>query len=139
MSNAKVSQGVKLQRGDGASPQAFSNLVEMTSIGGPQGSATVIDTSSLDTTFATKLIGVLDEGQVSFEGFLLLDTQQDAMLTDRAAKTKRTFRILLDAASPASYIQFTAYVTSFNPSFALNQARTVSGTLEITGEVTWPA
>lgn len=138
MSNAQVAQGVKLQRGDGASPEDFSNLVELTSVTGPQGSAAVIDTSSLDSTFATKLIGVLDEGQVNFEGHLLLDTQQDGMITDRAGKVLRTFRILLDAASPASYIQFTAYVTSFQPSFVLNQARTVSGTLEISGEVTWP-
>lgn len=138
MSNAKSSQSVKLQRGDGASPEVFASLLELTSINGPSGSASVIDTSSLDTTFATKLIGVLDEGQVSFEGMLLFDAGQDSLITDRAARTLRSFRILLDAASPASFIQFSAYVTTFSPSLAMNAARTVSGTLEISGEVTWP-
>lgn len=137
MSNAKSSHGIELRRGDGASPEVFAKVLELQSINGPSGSSTVIDVSSLDDTFAQKLIGIIDEGQLTLEGNYLGGTgQQINLKTDRASKILRNFRLVLDTASPQKGYAFAAYVTTFAISGAVNQQQTVSITLEISGEVT---
>jgi hypothetical protein len=136
MSNAMSSQGVILRRGDGASPEVFAAVLELQSINGPSGSATVIDVSSLDDNYVQKLIGLLDEGQFTLEGNYLGDnTVHNGLRTDRKNKTLRNFELVLDAASPESGYSFSAYVLAAPISSAVNQQQTVSYTLEISGEV----
>ena len=137
MSNAKTSHGIELRRGDGASPEIFAKVLELQSINGPSGSSTVIDVSSLDDTFAQKLIGIIDEGQLTLEGnYLGTAGQQLSLKTDRTNKVLRNFRLVLDTASPVKGYAFGAYVTTFSISGAVNQQQTVSVTLEISGSVT---
>ena len=59
------SQGTTLGRGDAASPEVFTSIGEVTQIGGPTGSATVIDISNLSSTRREKIMGLPDEGQVN--------------------------------------------------------------------------
>jgi len=137
---ATSSHGTTLMVGDGASPEGFTAVAKLTSISGPASSAAVIDTTGLEDTYATKLLGIIDSGQVSFEGLLLLgNTQHDGLFTDHQARTLRNFRIQTVAASPAEYVAFAAYVVALSaPGAAMNQANTISGTLEVSGAVTYP-
>ena len=134
---ALSSQGVKLQRGDAASPEVFTNIVELDNISAFSGSTSVIDASSLDDTYVQKLMGLIDEGQVTFTGnYLADDLQHQGLRTDRTNKTLRNFRLLTDTASPIDGYTFSAYVTTVSPDFAVNTQRRVSVTLEISGAVT---
>lgn len=134
---AHESQGVTLERGDGASPEVFTDVAEIISISGPSGSASVIDTSHLGSTFVEKLMGLPDEGQITFEcNFKGGDTAQEGLRADRAARTLRNFQITLTD-SPNTVLTFAAYVLSLPFSIATNDKITQSVTLEISGQVTF--
>lgn len=132
---AHESQGVTLARGDGADPEVFTPVAEIISISGPSGSASVIDTSHLGSTFVEKLMGLPDEGQITFEcNFVGGDTAQEGLRTDRTSRTLRNFKITLTD-DPATTLSFSAYVLSLPLNIAVNDKITQSVTLEVSGQV----
>jgi len=59
-------QGTKIQRGDGATPELFTTIGEVTSIAGPSMAHTMVDTSCLEDVAKTCLpSGVVDCGEVA--------------------------------------------------------------------------
>jgi len=107
------------------------------SIGGPSGAAPVIDVSNLASTGAEKLMGLLDEGQVVLECNLLpADAGQVACKTARLARTSHAATITFSDANTAA---FSAFVTGYSVSGAVNQQLKVTITLEVTGQVTYSA
>jgi hypothetical protein len=85
-----------------------------------------------------KLPGLADEGQLNLECNLgySTDVTQKALVTDRAARTKRKAGInFSDTAS--SICQFDAYCTGFSISGAVDNKLTASIVLEITGACAW--
>jgi predicted secreted protein len=134
---ATASQGIQLKRGNAASPEVFTKVAEITGITGPSGSAKVIDASSVDSSYVEKLIGLLDEGQVSFDcNFIAGDTAQDGLRTDRAGKILRNFEIILPD-SPSTTLAFAAFVTGLALGAQVNDKITSKVTLEVSGAVTW--
>ena len=107
------------------------------SIGGPSGSAPVIDVSTLDSTGAEKLMGLLDEGQVTLECNLLpADAGQVACKVARLARTAHEAVITFSDANTAT---FDAFVTGYSVSGAVNQQLKVTITLEVSGAVVYSA
>lgn len=103
------------------------------SIGGPSGSAPVIDVSHLTSTGAEKLMGLLDEGQISIEcNFLPTDAGQIACRVARLARTAYETIITFSDANTAT---FDAYCTGFAVSAGVNAQLKLTITLEITGTV----
>ena len=131
------SQGTVLQIGDAASPEVFNAIGEIKEIGGPTGSAPVIDVSNLSSTRREKIMGLPDEGQVSLGlNYDHNDTYQAALRTHRANRTPANFRIITSD-SPSETIAFTAYVLEFSLDFSVDAVVNLTVTLEITAEVTF--
>lgn len=129
------SEGTVLSRGDGETPEVFSPLGTVRSITGMGGgSPTVIDVSHLGSAFREKLLGLRDEGQLTFE--LQWDGEDEtfrAIWADRAAGTLRNWQIELP---DDTVFTFSAYVMTAELSAETDAAITVSVTLEISGAAT---
>ena|SRR3990167_6759336 len=104
---------------------------------GPNGSAGVIDVTTLQSTAKEKLMGLPDEGQISLDMvYLSTDVGQIALRNDRAARTKRKLAIKLTDGS-SQYFHADAYCTNFSITGAVDDVVKASVTLELTGPITW--
>jgi len=131
------SQGCTLARGNGAGPEVFTAIGEVISFQGPGGSASVIDVTNLSSTAKEKRMGLMDEGQITFELNLDTDdTMQTGLRSDRTARTLRNFRLTLTD-TPATVLSFSAYVLAFSIQGAVDDVVKASCTLEISGAVVW--
>jgi hypothetical protein len=130
------SQGVKLAVSTG-SPTSFSNIGNIVDFSGPGGQAAVIDISNLDSTFREKLMGLPDEGQLTFNVNWDPDnTTHTTLRANRAARTRTEFRITLTDATPTTGTFF-AYVLGLVLSGGVDQAVKAALTLEIDGPIAW--
>lgn len=135
-SSALETQGVLIQRGDGASPEVFTTVPEIVSFDGPGGSASEIDVSDLASTAREFRMGLKDEGDFSFEMmYLPNNAQHSGLQTDRTNRTQRNFKITLTD-SPQSTMSFAAFVREFSISGGVDDVVRASVTLRITGAVT---
>lgn len=131
------SQGVKLYIGQETSPTSFLAIGNVTDISGPGGQASVIDVSNLDSVAREKLMGLPDEGQVSFNVNLDPDDARHIQLRNaRSGRTRCEFKIQLTDSTPSIGVFF-AYVLSFQISVAVDQPVKAAITLEIDGAVAW--
>jgi hypothetical protein len=136
-SNAINAQGVNLQRGNGAAPEVFATVGEITQFDGPGGSATVIDVSTLQSTAREKRIGLADEGQFTLQMNLdPSDATQTGLRADRIGRVKRNFKLVLTDTALTT-LSFAAFVLEFKISGAVDQVVKAAVTLEITGAVIW--
>ena len=135
MTSALHNKQVLFQRAMGGSPDAFETVGEVTSFDGPSMSAPAIDVTSFDSTWAEKLIGVPDGGQVTI-GFNWIPANgaQSRLRDDFESGTLRAYKVVLTD-SVATAIQFSAYISAISPSGAVNDKVSGSATLEITGAV----
>ena len=108
----------------------------MTGFNGPSGSAAVIDITNLQSTAKEKLMGLPDEGQVSFDiTYQATAASHIALRADRASRTKRKLAIgFTDTAS--SIDQVDAYCTGFAITGGVDDVLKASVTLELTGPIT---
>jgi predicted secreted protein len=142
-SKAVSTVGVKLKRGDGATPtEVFSAIGEVFNLSGPNETAAQIDVTSFDSTAREYIAGLRDGGEVTFEfNFVGDDVSQAGLRSDFAAGTLRNFEIDLHDATatltvPSKYA-FAASVTALGNSFAVDDKITGSCTLKISGPVTF--
>ncbi len=136
MAKAIESQGVTLKVSSG-SPTEFSSIGNVVDFSGPGGQASVIDVSNLDSTFREKLMGLPDEGQITFNVNLDPDNTQHSLLRSaRQSRTRLEFRLTLTDATPATGTFF-GYVLGFVIAGGVDQAVKAAITVEIDGAVTW--
>lgn len=134
--NALDAQGVVLKIGDGASPEVFTEIQEVKSIAGPGGSAADIDVTDLSSTGKEFKVGLMDEGEVSFDiHYIPSETTHASLRTARAARTLKNFQIVFTD-TPATTWTFAAYVKGFQMSSAVDQVITATVTLRVTGSIT---
>lgn len=134
--NALEAQGMVIKLSNGASPEVYTAIGEITSIGGPDGSASEIDVTDLSSTSKEFKMGINDEGSVTLEGmFIPTDTQHAALRTHKSARTLANFQIVFTD-SPVTTWSFSAYVTGLSISASVDAALTGSITLRITGDIT---
>ena len=130
-------QGTVLSRGDGGGPEVFAAIGEVISFQGPGGAASVIDTTNLSSAAKEKRMGLMDEGQFTFELNLdTADTMQTGLRADRTARTLRNFELALNDTA-TTVLSFSAYVLSFAIQGGVDAVVSASVTLEISGAVTW--
>jgi len=132
------SQGVVLKRGDGADPEVFTAIGELTGIDGVgSGTSAEIDVTTLSSTAKEFILGLKDEGEVTLT--MNLDTAnapQTGLRTDRDNKTLRNFELTLTDSGP-TVITFSAYVKNFPLGISVDSQITLSLALRISGPVTW--
>ena len=116
------------------SPQSFVQIGNLQDFSGPDGSRNIIGTSNLDSEAATKMGGLLDEGNfnfsVNYDPSLSSHQSLRTAYDDGAA---REFKIVLTDAGNAE-IHFNAIVTNFPVNGPFDDKVTLSLTLAITGK-----
>lgn len=136
MSDAVNAQGATISIGDGASPEAFTEIAEVTDFTTPDGEAPDIDVTHLGSTASEFLQGLPDNGNVSLSGnFVGGDSGQSTLRTARAAQALKTFKITLTD-SPATTFTFSAFVKSFVVNAAQNDKLAFTASLRVSGAVT---
>ncbi len=136
--NALPSQGIILQIDTVAAPGTFINIAESVDIVGPDGQANIIDATHHGSVARDKLMGLPDEGQVTFSGNLVVaDTGQVAARVARDDQTLIAFKILLPDAPVNTEIQFSGFVLQFALAAPTDDKITLNLTIEISGPVTW--
>ncbi|MCS6297164.1 MAG: outer capsid protein Hoc [Nitrospira sp.] len=98
MSDAIAAYGTLLKRGDGNTPETFTNIAEVKSISGPNMSSDVIDVTTHSSAAAgawrEKIASLIDPGELSFDINFIPDAAGHiALRTDFVNRTKRNFKI----------------------------------------------
>ena len=132
-SNALKSQGMTIGIGDGASPEVFTTIGEVNSIGGLGGQAAEIDSTDLGSAAKEIRMGLPDEGTASLGMFWLpKDTQHALLRSKRNSQVAVNFRITFTD-SPPSTMTFLAFVLGIEIGNEVDGVTTGSVTLRVSG------
>jgi hypothetical protein len=134
MAGETLTQGTKLQRGDGGAPEIFTNVPGITGITGLRsGQAGEIDTTDFDSTAKEFLPGLRDEGSLTANMKIILgNAQQEGLIADRAAQVARNFRIVY---RDGRYRQFTGLVMAVPEDFNPDEVVRGGLTIRLTGPI----
>src|SRR5262245_17245388 len=134
MSDAQGTTGIVLKRGNGGSPEVFSAVGEISGFDGPGGSANEIDVSHFTSSAKEYIIGLKDEGEITFDmNFVPTDPGQSGLWGDRDTRAKRNFTLTF---SDLTHVMtFTAYVRTLRLTGRTDDAVRGALTLRITGAV----
>jgi len=117
-----------------ATPNDYTIVGEIVDWDGPSGEAAVIDTTHLTSTRREKLMGLPDEGQITFSvNFQPDDAGQQAV---RAARNDRQVRNWRLTYSDATVQTFEGFALGFSTSGGVDGKVDGNITVEISGEVT---
>lgn len=134
--SAMQAQGVKIMRGNGeVGTETFTLIAEIATFTGPTESAKAIEVTNLDSESKEFINGLMDPGEVSFEGnYVAGDTAQKGLRADLLARVKRNFKMTLtdDLVTPTT-ITFAAVVTDFSLKGGTDDKLTFNCTLRISG------
>ena len=138
-SSALEAQGMVIQRGAVGSPESpltYTTIPEVTSISGPDGSASEIDVSDLSSTAKEFRMGLKDSGSVTLEFMYIPGNTVHANLrSDWSARTLTPFKLIFTD-SPETVWYFDGYVQNFSTSAAVDAALAGSMTIRISGDIT---
>lgn len=131
--------GTALMMGDGAGPEVFTEIANVTNIGGPALSLDTEDVTTHDSTaaFEEHVPTVLRTGEVSLD--IVYDPNAgtaDAttgLVAKLENKTLTNFQLIFP---DTTQWDFAAYVTGFEPSAPHDGALTATVKMKITGEPT---
>ena len=133
MSNAIESQGAIIAIGNGDSPLTYTNIGEVTNIGGFDGQAAEIDTTHLQSTAKEWLMGLQDFGTATLDAtYLSGDAGQVLVRAAKASRAIQDFRITF---SDASTWTFQGYVLSASLNLGVDAKVDTSFSIRITGDV----
>lgn len=135
-SSSLESQGMVIAYNNtAASPNAYTTIPEVTSISGPDGSASEIDVSDLSSTAKEFKIGLKDSGSVSLEFmYIPVNAVHSALRTAWSNRTLTGFRITFTD-SPATVWTFNAYVQNFSTTAGVDAPLAGTMTLRISGDI----
>lgn len=134
------SQGTLFYWSSSTSPTTNNPIGEVKSFNGPSGSAGIIDKSHLGSTAKEKMIGLPDEGQITFECNLLTSAAsgQQMMRADRRTRSQKAWSIIFaDATASPTRLNGVGYCTGFAVSGGVDDVVKASITVEIDGGVSW--
>lgn len=133
----RTSQGLSVQYGDGASPEVFTSLANITDHDGPNAENPDVDVTDLSSTAKEFLPGLTENGELSVNlNFDPTATSHLAAIADQEARTVRNWRIRWGMVSPARTWTFQAYVKSFQTRSQVDGPLTGALTLKISGAIT---
>jgi len=114
---AGVGKGSLFKRGDAASPEIFTTVVEITKIGKFGVEKPAVEATSLDSTMEDFVLSLQKGGAISIEGNALPDsTTQGAtsgLKSDIASEARKNFKIVYPTALGGKTYTFTALVTKW--------------------------
>jgi len=141
MSDAMSGFGTKLKMGDGASPEVFTEIAEVSNVSGPGISLDTIDVTHDASPGGYKeyAAGLLDGGEIKLElNFLPAEATQAGLLATLGSRAAKNFKLVFPD-TPATTWSFAAFVTNFEPSAPADGKLGASARLKITGQPTLTA
>lgn len=141
MSNAIHAQGTLLQRGDGASPEAFTTIAEVGSISGPTLSADLIDVTnhSSPSRYREYIQGLKDGGELTFDlNYQPAEATHNAstgVLSDWNSGARKNYRLQFPT-TPAVFWSFQVIVTNFEMGAEVDAQLKASVTMKLTAAPT---
>ena len=118
------------------SPLVFATISQVVSFSGPDGSASEIDITALDSAAKEFIMGLPDEGSISLECIHDPDdTTHETLRSARASQALVEVLITLTN-SPATTYQMQAYCMGFTLSAGVDDKVGATYSLRITGAVT---
>ncbi len=141
---AKIGYGTLLKVGDGASPEVFTAIAEIRSVGNFGSERALIDVTNFDSpnTFMEYILAMKDGVEMAVgANWLPANTTQNlaaGMMSYQDSGIPKNFKIVL----PGSFGTFTfaALVRKFEvPTIAPNSAMEVTFTLKVTGSIAYSA
>lgn len=129
--------GSQFLRGDGASPEVFTAVGDIITIGGPAISKDEIEVTALDST-AKEFIGALDDpGEITLElNTNFQDAQQVGLRSDAEGNAQGNYRIIWNDVS-STQVDFLAEVMDWSANTEANDAVKSSVRLKISEALTW--
>jgi predicted secreted protein len=131
---ARIGHGSKFRVGDGASPEVFTAIAEVTSITPPSITRDVIDATNADSPdgWREHIPGLKDGGEVSIEGnFIPGGTGDQQLIVAQLDTFARSYQIEF----PNGEIwDFKAFCTAYEPSAPFDDKMTFSATFKVSGK-----
>ncbi len=140
---AKLGYGSLLKRGNGASPQVFDTIAEVTGLSEFGSEAALVDVTNFDSAGGAReyINGLKDGVEISVTAnFRPNATTQGAsagLIYDHVNNVTRDFKLVLTSAL-GSY-NFSALVRSWKASVPVDGVIAATFALKITGQITWQA
>jgi hypothetical protein len=135
MSNL-LSQGSALYKGDGASPEIFTEIDQVSNISGPDGSTGETDVTNLASTIKEFVPSLPDMGAVSCEASWDPKLASHAAISaDFLAQTTGNWEVRLSN-SPRTIIAFTGFPNSFSTSIGVDEKVNLSFSVRISEQYT---
>ena len=141
-SNAFAAIGGKLKRGDGGSPEAFTDVAELVDISGPSGSLAMIEVTNLGSPGSAReyIASLIDNGTVSCQAnFDPTNSQQSptaGIISDRDNRVKRNWKVVWSNAA-ATTAAFAGFIESFSTDQKTGDKAVFNFAIRIVGAITW--
>ncbi|MBJ6626061.1 phage tail tube protein [Streptomyces sp. I4(2020)] len=128
--------GVQLKRGDGAEPEVFTKIADVTSLNPPNISRETLDVTSHDSVNGwMEFLGSLkDPGEVSAD-VNYQPSAHDLLVSDFEDATPRNYQIVFPDADVTTW-EFPAILTGFEPEAPYDDKATASLTWKVSGKPT---
>jgi hypothetical protein len=113
MSEAIIGWGTKLKRGDGDTPEVFTQVPEVVSLDPADEEIEKVDVTHLDSPQKRReyIQGMIDSGELSFSVNMIPSNPQHAgLLADKNSGTVRNFQVVYPF-DPILTVEFAAIVT----------------------------
>lgn len=139
MTKAIHGNGTLFQQGDGADPEVFTTIAEITNIGGPNLQAEQVEVTSHDSEgWREYVAGLRDGGEISIEGnFVPSDATHTQMIDDFNSGSENNYRIILpdgeDDATSSKW-EFAAICTGLEFTHPADGVLGFSATYKLTGQ-----
>lgn len=138
MADTFVTEGTVLRRGDGASPEVFTAVPNITSIDPVGTQRGLIDVTNLSSSLREYKTALPDGQEINIEGQFDPGEAQHTGIRDDAqtANLVRNFEIELQT-SPVLTISFGALVTNWSTGAPIDNVYPFRATLKPTGSITY--
>lgn len=141
MTNAIWAYGSQLKQGDGATPENFTTIAEITELTAPNESRDDIEVSNMSSSNGTRefISGWRDGGEVTFKAnWLPSNSTHDSTTGLRASyatNTNHNWQIVLPGS--ALTISFAGHISKLEGELPLDGAAMLSGTIKVSGAITY--
>lgn len=134
---AVFAQGTLVARGDGGSPEVFTNdIAELKTITGPTMRAALIDVTTQQSPDAVmeRISGLIDPGEISFDiNYSPSNGDHVALLNDFVNRTKANYQVQMAGGSGVAW-QMNCQVVGFELTAPVDGALTAAVTLAVLGK-----
>lgn len=139
MATASFTGGLTFKMGDGASPEVFTAIEEVRSLGGFGKTNPLIDATSHDSTAKEYIAGLADGAEITVECLRVHESpasEQDDLITAVNNGTTKNFQVILTNGTLSKTYSFAAVCLSWNITPSYDDANMISFSLKISGDIT---